>query len=263
MPVYDPSYVYGPWWYPSYPPYYWYYPPGFYSAAYIGFSPGIFFSFNAFSWVWFDWPVRRVHFDINRTRNFHNVRNIRRDDIGNVWRHNPQHRRGVAYRDLRTTERFGARAPRVSSPSTLDRRGFPGGRTEQQFVRPSQPTPQRGVGQAVPQTPRIQQAPVTRTPDSSIRRDGAAVPRIQPGPGSSQRPVVRDTPFRGIGQGNFERKAGERGGISNRGIQMRQQSGGSPGGQIQQRQGGGSFPGGGGSRGGGQGGGSRGGGSRR
>jgi hypothetical protein len=229
VPVYDPAYVYGPWWYPAYPPYYWYYPPGFYSAAYIGFGPGVFFGFNAFSWVWFDWPVHRVHIDINRTRRFHHVRD-RRDDAGIVWRHNPQHRRGVAYRDLRTSERFGARTPRVSSPSSQERRGYPGGRIERRNVRPSQPPPQRDVRPAVPQTPQVHQAPA-ETPTPAIRQDGATVPRVQPGPGRPQSPPVRDTPFRGIGEGSFERKAGERGGISNRSNEMRQQ----PGDQIRQR----------------------------
>jgi Protein of unknown function (DUF3300) len=248
VPVYDPAYVYGPWWYPAYPPYYWYYPPGFYSGAYIGFGPGIFFGFDAFAWVGFDWPFHRVHIDINRTRRFN--RNFdRRGGIGHAWSHNPAHRKGVAYRDLRTSERFGSRAPRVSSPSgpsSQDRRGYPGGRVDRQNVRPSQVPPQQGVRQAAPQNPRLRQAP------------GAG----------SQRPVVRDTPFRGVGQGNFERKAAERGGISTQGTPVRPQSGGSP---MQQRQTGGSVQGGsgaqgGGSRGGGQAGGSRvdqGGGSRR
>lgn len=256
VPVYDPSYVYGPWWYPAYPPYYWYYPSGFYSASYIGFAPGIFFGFDAFSWAWFDWPFHRVHIDIDRARHFHHFRG-RGDDFGNIWRHNPRHRGGVAYRDLRTSERFGARAPRTSSPSSRDRRGYSGGGIEQQNVRPSQSSPQRGVRQAAPQTPQVRQAPAAGPQAPAIRREGAATPRVQSLPNSSQRPVVRDTPFRGVGEGSFERRAAERGGISNRGNEMRRQPGGFSGGQMQQRQRGGSFSGGGGSRGGGQGGGSR------
>lgn len=248
VPVYDPAYVYGPWWYPAYPPYYWYYPPGFIGGAYIGFGPSIYFGFNAFSWAWFDWPFFRVHIDINRTRRFHNLHG-RRDAIGNVWRHNPQHRKGVAYRDLRTSERFGSRAPRVSSPSSPERRGYPGGRIERQDRRPSQAPAQLGNRQVVPQAPQVRQAPATgaRAPDA--RREGVAAPRLQP----ERRPVVRDTPFRGVGDGSFERRAGERGGISNRGNEMRRQSDGFRGGQMQQRHQGG----GGSSRGGGQGGGSR------
>lgn len=243
VPVYDPAYVYGPWWYPDYPPYYWYYPPGLYSGVYFSFGPGIFWGFNAFPWVWFDWSFHRVHIDINRTRSFHRFRG-RNNDIGRVWAHNPSHRRGVAYRDLRTSERFGGRGQsRVSSPSNTERRGYPsGGRN---VVSPSQTLPQRSDSTGVQQGP-------------------AATPRLQTTPTVSPRQVVRDTPFRGIGEGGIERRAAERGGISTRSTTtIRQPSSGFSGGQIQQRQSGGFS--GGGSRGGGTsgGGGSRGGGTRR
>ena len=251
VPVYDPYYVYGPWWYPAYPPYYWYYPSGFYGGVSISFGSGIYFGFNAFSWCWFDWPVYRVHVDLNRTGGFHRRLDDRRDDGGGFWRHNPRHRKGVAYRDLRTSERFGVRAPRLSSPTSQERRGFSGGRIEQTKVRPSQPSTQRGVRQVVPQTPRIRQAPAARTTTPASRREGSITPRVQSQSDRSQRPVLRDTPFRGIGEGSFERRAGERGNISNRGNVMRQQSGGSRSDQMPQRQDGG------GSRGGGQDGGSR------
>lgn len=245
VPVYDPAYVYGPWWYPDYPPYYWYYPPGLYGGVYFSFGPAIFWGFNAFPWVWFDWSFHRVHIDINRTRSFHRFRD-RGSDIRRVWTHNPSHRRGVAYRDLRTSERFGGRVPtRLSSPSNTERRGYPaGGRIEQRSASPSQALPQRS----------------DRT---GVRQGPAATPRMQAAPAVSPRPVVRDTPFRGIGEGNIERRAAERGGISTRGTTtIRQPSSGFSGGQMQQRQGGGFS--GGGSRGGiSGGGGSRGGGPRR
>lgn len=256
VPVYDPAYVYGPWWYPAYPPYYWYYPAGYYSGAYIGFAPSIFIGLNVFPWVWFDWSYHRVHIDINRTRSFHRYP-VRRVDRGNVWSHNPQHRRGVAYRDQRTGERFGSRGTRVSSPTNPERRGYPGGRVDQQNVRPSQGGQQRGVRQTAPQTPQVRQSPSAGSPAPVIRREGASAPKVQSETGGSQRPVVRDTPFRGVGEGNIERRASERGGVSNRGNEMRQQPGGFSGGQMQQRQGGGGSSGGGGSRDDRQGGGSR------
>jgi hypothetical protein len=236
VPLYGPAYVYGPWWYPAYPPYYWYYPSGIYSSTYIGFGPGIFFGFNAFPWVWFDWQVHRVHIDIDRTRSFNHVRGERRDNRGAVWNHNPQHRKGVAYRDLRTSERFGARAPRVSSPASRERRGYPGGRIEQQKPGSVQPSRQSGVKQSLPQTPQVRQAPASGLPSPIIRKEATVAPRLQPGSGKPQRSGVRDSPFRGIGEGNFERKAGERGGISNRGNEIRQRSGGFSGGKMQKRQ---------------------------
>lgn len=214
VPVYDPAYVYGPWWYPAYPPYYWYYPSGFYGGAYISFGPGIYFGFNAFSWAWFDWPTHRVHTDLSRTRHFN--RNFdRRDRNDYFWRHNPAHRRGVAYRDLRTSERFGSRSTRISSPSTPDRRGYPGGRIDRQIT---------------PQAPQTRQAPAAVPRASGVRREGIAAPLVQSESERLHRPVLRDTPFSGVGAGSFERRAGERGGISNRSHEMRQPSGGFSGG---------------------------------
>ncbi|MFH1028704.1 MAG: DUF3300 domain-containing protein [Pseudomonadota bacterium] len=270
VPVYDPYYVYGPWWYPAYPPYYWYYPYGYVSGAYIGFAPGIYFGFNAFSWAWFDWPVHRVYIDINRTSRF-NRHYDRRDVYGPVWRHNPGHRRGVAYRDRITSERFGSRPPRVSAP-TPERRGYPGGRIERQGGSPAQVPRQRGDRQVAPQ---VRQEPTgTRTPD--MRRNNIDKPRPHPDREKIKRMEIRDTPFRGIGEGSSERRAGERGGISNRGNEIRgggnsfrggemrgYDGGGSRGMQMQRQDGGGSYGGqiqqqrGDGSRGGGQGGGSR------
>lgn len=247
VPIYDPFYVYGPWWYPAYPPYYWYYPSGFYGGVSISFGPGIFFGYNAFSWVWFEWPIYRVHIDTNRTRTFHRHFD-RREEIRRVWRHDPRHRKGVAYRDLRTSERFGARTPRLSTTPSLERRGYLERRIEQPTVRPSTSPLQRDVREAAPQTtPRIRQAPAARPTVPVIRREGAVTPRVQSGSDITSRPMLRETPFRGIGDGSFERRAAERGGLSNRSNIMREQSDG----QIQQRQRGG------GSRGGAQGGDSR------
>ena len=69
-----------------------------------------------------------------------------------------------------------------------------------------------------------------------MRKEGAQTPSLR----LDRRPEVRDTPFKGIGEGSFERKAGERGGISNRGIEMRQQSDGFRGGEMRRQEGGGS-----------------------
>lgn len=232
VPVYDPARVYGPWWYPSYPPYYWYYPAGYVSGAYIAFGPGVYFGLNAFSWAWFDWPFLRIQVDFNRTRSFHRHYDRRGTNVP-VWTHNPRHRRGVAYRDKATSQRFNARPPRLSS-STPERRGYPAADSGQQIRRAPHAPDQGGTTrQAAPQ-----------------RRESGVTPGTE----------KRDTPFRGIGDGGLERKAGERGGASSqateprRGITggesrrpaggatriQRQDSFGSNGGQIQRRESGGS-----------------------
>jgi hypothetical protein len=108
IPVYDPLYVYGPWWYPAYPPYYWYYPPGaVFASGIIGFGPGIFIGFGISPWCWFDWHHHHIYTDIRRTIRFNRFGRGKGDFNRHVWRHNPYHRRGVAYRDRATSQRFG------------------------------------------------------------------------------------------------------------------------------------------------------------
>ena len=108
VPSYNPAVVYGPWWYPAYPPYApWYYPAG---AALVGgaIGFGIGYAIGASSWGWSNcnWGHGNIDVDINRTNNFNRV-NIG-DKVGNQnWRHNVDHRRGVAYRDNATSQRFG------------------------------------------------------------------------------------------------------------------------------------------------------------
>jgi hypothetical protein len=196
VPVYDPLYVYGPWWYPAYPPYYWYYPPGFIiTGGYISFGPNIFIGVGLFSWVWFDWHFHHIFIDFHNTKRFHRYHD-RRDFDRHVWRHDPVHRRGVAYRDMRTSERFGARLPRVS-PASPETRGFPTRSFERRAVEPSRGTVER--------------------------REQAVAPRVRPERERIERTPSRDTPFSGIGNGNFERKASERGGISRQGREIRHQ----------------------------------------
>lgn len=205
VPVYDPVSVYGPWWYPAYPPYYWYYPPGFVTGGYIGFGPRVFVGVGLFSWAWFDWHHHIINVDLHRTKRFH--RHRFRDFDHPDWRHDPRHRRGVAYRDRRTSERFGSRPPGVKRASP-EIRGYP----ERRFER-REPDRSRGAVE---------------------RRERSITPGARPDRGRIQVPQRGDTPFRGIGEGSFERKAGERGGESRRGGEFRVPGSGinRPGGEI-------------------------------
>jgi hypothetical protein len=208
VPVYDPFYVYGPWWYPSYPPYYWYYPPGYIiTGGYISYGPPFFVGIGFSSWAWFDWHVRHIYVDVHKTKRFHRHHD-KRDSGRDSWRHDSRHRRGVAYRDWRTNERFGTRpGPSRELPASREMRGYPPGSIERDALEPSR----RSVG----------------------RREGAAGPTVRSQPERIQQTPKRDTPFRGIGNGNFERKASERGGASRQG---RETIG--PGGGIRQQGGG-------------------------
>lgn len=248
VPVYDPSYIYGPWWYPGFPPYYWYYPTSYpFGLTYIAFGSPFYFSFDIFSWAWCDWRSHRIHVDFDRARRFHHF-NAGRDLGGPTWRHNPVHRRGVAYRDIGTGERFGQRPARVS-PAGPETRGYPVRGQVRPGLTGTQAPADRGIRPGVPQTgqrPAVRQAPVER------RGSTVVTPGIQPQREQVQRPAGRDTPFRGVGEGTFERRAINRGEMSIRsgtppqgggrgglGGQVRQPSGVFQGGEIRQPSGGG------------------------
>ena len=134
VPYYNPTVVYGPWWWDAYPPVYWspwpgYYQPGFSTTFYwgngISISSGFFFS-N------FDWHQRHVNIvNVNnyyynnyyanpRHSNPYNLVQDGRDrqsgavrdqasgnDSAHEWRHDPGHRRGVPYREPALQQQFG------------------------------------------------------------------------------------------------------------------------------------------------------------
>lgn len=188
VPVYDPFYVYGPWQYASYPPYYWYYPPGIIViGGNINFRGRFYIGIDLFSWYWFDWPRHVIHIDHNRERRFGHFDRNQRDSDSPFWRHNTFHRRGVAYRDRHTAERFGVREIRPQGISP-EMRGYP----ERRFGGPS----------------------VSPSPGKEERREGVPAIRRSKGKPAISDARKKDIPFSGIGNGSFERRASERGGSS-------------------------------------------------
>lgn len=112
VPTYDPVVVYGTWWYPHYPPPVYYRPPGYAAGAFISF--GIGFAWG-YAWGGCNWHHHDVDIDIHRNVNIN--ANIDRSkyeaklDVGGdgkgAWKHDATHRKGVAYRDQATAQRFG------------------------------------------------------------------------------------------------------------------------------------------------------------
>jgi Protein of unknown function (DUF3300) len=101
--VYVPSYgpaVYGPWPYPMYPPYYYPPPPGYPAGGFwFGFTVGI-----IIGGVW----ARPVWHTGGVVINVNNYNRVNHTNIANPnWQHNPEHRRGVQYRDQASREKFG------------------------------------------------------------------------------------------------------------------------------------------------------------
>jgi hypothetical protein len=251
VPVYDPLYVYGPWWYPAYPPYYWYYPPGvIITGGFISFGPHFYVGIDLFAWSWFDWHRHYIYIDVHRARRFHRFPD-RRYPERFFWRHDPVHRRGVAYRDRRTSERFGQKPYRRSPPGP-EMRGYPVRDNKTRTVEPSRNSIKRrepaNVSRIRTERERVQRTEEQRKKAdvprvkmereriqrTEERREKAGAPAARPEGKKLQIPEGRDTPFRGVGNGSFERRASERGIQSRQGGDTKHQ-----GGNLQ-RQGGGS-----------------------
>lgn len=132
VPTYNPTVVYGVWAYPAYPP-----PPVYaypYGAMAFSFAAGV-----AVGAAWgyaggsCNWGHGDVDMNVYKNANINN--NIDRSKYQNKvtggergqgqWKHNPESRRGVAYRDQGTANKFGQQ-PRVSNDMRRDYGGRDG-----------------------------------------------------------------------------------------------------------------------------------------
>ena len=139
VPSYNPTVVYGTWWWPHYSP--WYYHPYGYGygsgiVAGIGFGVGIGIT-NAL-WGGIGWGRGDIDIDINKHNNINANRNkIDASKKNSNWKHNSDNRRGVPYKDDKTRKQFenkrggadkrenfrGRDAQRDTARDTLDKRG--------------------------------------------------------------------------------------------------------------------------------------------
>ena len=114
VPTYNPSVVYGVWWYP-YPPYYMYpphyvYPPG------VAFTVGIFV--GAAIWGNCNWHGGNVNVHVSHYNSFN------RTNINNPnWNHNVDHRKGVPYKDKGVAQKYNRGANDKAAQSREDFRG--------------------------------------------------------------------------------------------------------------------------------------------
>jgi len=119
VPYYDPYYVYGSWWYPDYPPYYWG-PSNVHLGFGVSFSSGISLSFVFTQWSYFDWHRHVIYHNPHKRPRF-----VRRARVTSptIWHHIPKHRRGVAYRDKHTAHKYG-QFSQHSQQSRRESRGY-------------------------------------------------------------------------------------------------------------------------------------------
>ena len=150
VPLYNPTVVYGPWWYPAYPPYY-YHPPGYAAtrAGIVSFGVGLTAGVAwGYAWGNVNWARNQVYvhparsITINNFYTGHGPGEWRHDPSHrnelSVWRHDPDHRKGVAYRDPGLRQQFG----QTGNPGSDPRKDF------------------RGVDQGVPNRPGNPDRPV-------------------------------------------------------------------------------------------------------
>ena len=119
VPYYDPLVTYGTWWWPAYPPVYlrpWpgfyarpAYAGGFYWGAPVAVSTGFFF--GAIDWRQRQARVAQVNSYYYNKPSAPRPANVNpQPDVTRpgAWRHDPNHRRGLAYRGGEAQRRFGA-----------------------------------------------------------------------------------------------------------------------------------------------------------
>lgn len=117
VPYYQPSVVYGNWWYDDYPPYYWDYP----GAAYVDgwwWGGGIAIAAAIWGWNHFDWRRHNVNIDADKWNRINHNRNRITDGR---WQHRPEHRGQVAYRNKDLRDKFARGDRNLRSRDNIDR----------------------------------------------------------------------------------------------------------------------------------------------
>ena len=140
VPVYDPAVIYGPWWAPAYRPWYWApprvygYPTGVAIATGIAFGVGLAIAVDRWTWARPDWRAHHIAINVGN-RFFVDRPQYRARYAGGSWEHLPEHRQGVAYRDVNTRDRY----QRVDSRAVQERSDFRGHDLPRPTPRPSPP----------------------------------------------------------------------------------------------------------------------------
>jgi len=140
VPAYNPTVVYGTWWYPSYPPVYLPPPPGYVvgSALLSGIAFGVGVGITNSLWGGCDWGRGDIDIDIDRHNNINVGNKIEVNQNKVKWNHNVEHRREVPYRDARTRSNYskplagteqrkeyrGREADRAKAEAALQQRGI-------------------------------------------------------------------------------------------------------------------------------------------
>jgi Protein of unknown function (DUF3300) len=104
VPVYDPWVAYGPWLYPAYPPFFFWYPPGYVAVGVIGFGAPI--VVGAALWCNYNWSSRRVVVNVTQFNTFNRV-TLANTAANQTWQYNPAHRGNVPFSNPALQQKFG------------------------------------------------------------------------------------------------------------------------------------------------------------
>jgi hypothetical protein len=239
VPTYNPTIVYGAWAYPSYPPYY-FNPVGTTVAAgVLGFAAGVAVgsAWNS-GWGHWNWGGGNYNANINRNvninRNNLNVSNIQTSR----WQHDSAHRKGVAYRDQASRDRYGQRGV-GSADARRDFRGYSQdgkGRGQGDLGRPGggqladrRPAERPGGGQLADRRPSERPgAGAGRRPDSASTLQGLQSHKPGSGAGAGNKLAGGGASLKGSHAGRTGIEGGARpgGGASLKGGKERPGGGG-------------------------------------
>lgn len=124
IPYYDTRVVYGTWHWADHHPVYWHRPSHYYGSSGFYWGSGIHvgsgFYFSSFNWGRHQTVVVNVHHH-DRPR-FYSARSVAHYQHSNHWRHDPQHRRGVAYRAARLSQSYNSPRQETAHYSSESRR---------------------------------------------------------------------------------------------------------------------------------------------
>lgn len=246
VPTYSSTVVYGPPPPTVYYPTMYAYPPGYVAtASLLSFGAGM--AVGAALWSDCDWGHGDVNVDVDTNRNVN--RNVDRSKINapnrqrpEQWKHNPEHRKGVNYRNEATAKKYGGQA---SDRARRDNaRGYQRPSGAQQRPSGGQQRPGSVASARPARGASGPGADIGSRPQPSTRERGGQ--GFDAGRAGANRPSQRDTAFggarasgraenvasargassRGVDRGNFARDSGGIGGRGGGGFSGRGGGGG-------------------------------------
>ncbi len=112
VPVYSPVWVFGPWWHPAFPPFFYPPPPRWGwgwrwgTSVHVGIWWGPRIHVSNSLWGGVSWHRRDVNINVNRWNTINVNHRIDSRDRDVSWRHDVRNRHGTPYRDAATRDRL-------------------------------------------------------------------------------------------------------------------------------------------------------------